>query len=1110
MNAPRKLTTEEVLANQFRDLVDNVLTTRSELINKFLDPRRDYLVECGHPTTEEITPQHYKFLYERSPIGNRVVGLMPSQCWAELPNLYEDEDIEVETEFELAWKALCQRVKGNSKFKETEGSYGSAIWEVMKRADELSGIGQYGVILVGFDDLREGEGGKSLRDAVDGVEEYFAKDPEDKPSSKKKTPKKKNKKTDVGEGDDEPDTTPKSIFKPKNKVLFLRPFEQELAQITQYETDVNSPRFGRPKEYLLTFNDPNNQPIGGMGISTTQQHVHWTRIVHIVDGKKSSEVFGHPRMRPVYNNIIDLMKLYGGSAEMYWRGAFPGFALETHPQLGGDVVVDTTAIKSQMTDYMNKLQRYIALMGMSAKSLAPQVSDPTAQINVHLDAICIQLGCPKRIFMGSERGELASTQDEGSWTEVVEERQQNHCIPNIVCPTVDLFIAAGALPEPEEGYCCEWEDTETVSELDEATVAGAKTEAMSKYVGGGVDALMAPKDWLTLVLKLTDDEAESVMENAVEHVNEANPEAEDVTVPGQHPKPPVPEPPQLPIKMKDGETLVSPDGSPLPGKTPPKGPIPPQLVKNTNLDSEVLDDEEDFFYPSSDVRNFNPSQPRDNQGRWGSGGSGGVSPNISKTLSVSSFDAFSEAQDKNKFIQEHLTAVARDLGLKTEIKVLSDPEFNAVVVADAARMGASALSVSAAYKAKSDVAHFRSSNISRIKEKGDLRLFLNKGYHELGHAYEAHVLGKTLTGETSQKSYDNSAREDFANTFSSRLGLIRKKNIGETVKSKSALSTEDHLYVGDVSSYAVNAEDAPESTGRPSSANILPDWYTGSTANPVVSDVANFNPSQPRDSHGRFGSGGGSGGGGSTPIDKELQEKLTLVEEAKANKQILWDEMVKKGYPTDADRAFIPIENKKIRDAVKQAMKVRKKIKDTSPGATLEPTKDLSKEFINSQKKNIESSPDFEEGKHLPLLNYTDVFYKEVNSALRTGTVDKLDDFLKKDIKKIDKLFKSAPPLKEELITRRGVGDASQFYNLRAGDRVKDQAFMSTTVSPRVLNRFTDKEGAIFTIKIPKGSKVVYDENEKEVILNRGTGLKVLGTSFVKNQLHVDLEVENE
>src|SRR3990167_4660420 len=133
---------------------------------------------------------------------------------------------------------------------------------------------------------------------------------------------------------------------------------------------------------------------------------------------------------------------------MYWRGALNGLSFETHPQLGGDVDTDDDAFKDMIENYRSGLQRDIKTVGYTVKSLAPTVSDPTPFIDGQITAICIKLGMPQRIFMGSERGELASTQDDSSWNDRLKHRQEMYVTPCIIIPFIDRMIATGVLPKP--------------------------------------------------------------------------------------------------------------------------------------------------------------------------------------------------------------------------------------------------------------------------------------------------------------------------------------------------------------------------------------------------------------------------------------------------------------------------------------------------------------------------------------------------------------------------------------------------------------------------------------------------------------------------------------
>lgn len=127
---------------------------------------------------------------------------------------------------------------------------------------------------------------------------------------------------------------------------------------------------------------------------------------------------------------------------------FTGLQYQTHPALGGDVVVDKEQIDEAADRYRNKLQRSLVGIGGGWSTIAPSVVDPTPFIDVQKKAICNQLGCPIRVFDGSERGELASSQDDESWDQRKRERQLNYLTPRVIVPFVDRLIQVGVLPEP--------------------------------------------------------------------------------------------------------------------------------------------------------------------------------------------------------------------------------------------------------------------------------------------------------------------------------------------------------------------------------------------------------------------------------------------------------------------------------------------------------------------------------------------------------------------------------------------------------------------------------------------------------------------------------------
>jgi hypothetical protein len=64
-------------------------------------------------------------------------------------------------------------------------------------------------------------------------------------------------------------------------------------------------------------------------------------------------------------------------------------------------------------------------------------------LEAQLDYMAIALGVPKRVFMGSEQGELASSQDSKSWGKRVIKRQNEYLTPMLIRPFIDRLIAMG-------------------------------------------------------------------------------------------------------------------------------------------------------------------------------------------------------------------------------------------------------------------------------------------------------------------------------------------------------------------------------------------------------------------------------------------------------------------------------------------------------------------------------------------------------------------------------------------------------------------------------------------------------------------------------------------
>ena len=432
-------------------LVQNASLLRGELVRQLLDTsNRDYDKELGYPS--DISPAQYLSMYQREGFGTRVVEVFPLEAWKTVPAVYEDEDQDASTPFEESFTDLVLTHN---------------LWGFLMTADILSGIGRFGVILLGIDD------GLPL---------------------------------------DQPAVMDLSTKGSPRKLIHLRAFDESVVTIAEKDLDPRSIRYGLPLRYNINFWDE----VNGTSVSVT---AHWTRVIHLMDGKRSSEIYGTPRQRPVYNRLLDIRKILGGSGEMFWRGAFPGYSFEVNPDQR-ESTIDAAAMREEFTNYANGLQRYLALTGVSAKSLATQVEGPLEHLDSQINAICITLGIPKRVFLGNEQGELASSQDSRAWNDRVAGRQNRYLSPYVIRPFINRLIQLGVLPMTTESssglplYQIEWPDMNSTTDGEKADIAVKRTNAIAQYVNGNVESVVPRLEFFVHFLGLSEATALALVEAA--------------------------------------------------------------------------------------------------------------------------------------------------------------------------------------------------------------------------------------------------------------------------------------------------------------------------------------------------------------------------------------------------------------------------------------------------------------------------------------------------------------------------------------------------------------------------------------------------------------------
>jgi uncharacterized protein len=336
------------------------------------------------------------------------------------------------------------------------------------RADVLAGIGDFAVMLIGLDD------GRKLADPVAQA----------------------------------------------TQITYLSCYGQNRVRTPSYVTNPANPRFGLPEYYEIRIANKVSE-----NMKTEQWiRVHPDRILHVVDEATDSDVKGEPRLRKIWNRLLDVDKLTGGSAEMFWRGAFPGFGFiaDAEADFGPD---DESAMEDEIEEYVHGLKRYIQLQGISIQELRPQSVSPKSHFDIQIDVIAAATGIPRRILLGSEAGQLASEDDRISWNTKIQQRRNLFADPVVVRPLISRFADWGLI-DPVEDYETEWPDLYTLSDTDSATIAQKISRALADYAKSPYAAeLMPPEIFFREVLKLNKEIVEKLMsmidEDIVSEIREA-------------------------------------------------------------------------------------------------------------------------------------------------------------------------------------------------------------------------------------------------------------------------------------------------------------------------------------------------------------------------------------------------------------------------------------------------------------------------------------------------------------------------------------------------------------------------------------------------------------
>ena len=378
---------------------------------------RNYYETLGWPY-ESTYETRYAYATKDS-LGRRLVRNFPRHTWQYPPVIRDTEEQGETTPWMEAWESLVTKHQ---------------LWRRFERVDRQACIGNYAILFFGL------RGREVPSERVTG-RQRSAED-----------------------------------------LLYVRPYSQRYVRIENYEGDATSERFGLPSTYRLQRGTRprtnRDEPIDDVPLVATD--IDASRVIHVAEDLIEDDVFGVPKLEGTIPRLIDLMKIAGGSAEIFWRHAGREIAITAQENFDfGEG--EKAQFLAQVEEFTHRMRNFLFLHGMEAKTLPPGVESPLEHFQVQASLISADWDIPQRLLFGSERGELASTQDIRGYVATIAGRQQHFAQPVVVEATIARLTQYGILPEPAMPLIYEWPDLFSLGDEELAKIAADWATALQRH-----------------------------------------------------------------------------------------------------------------------------------------------------------------------------------------------------------------------------------------------------------------------------------------------------------------------------------------------------------------------------------------------------------------------------------------------------------------------------------------------------------------------------------------------------------------------------------------------------------------------------------------------------
>lgn len=465
----------KILSETFRAATSEMLARQQFAAQVGLtsfDGRRDLYAALGYQ--RDLQYRDYYERYRRGGIARRIVEWLPDATWTSKISITDNAE---------------NVSKKKTRFEQDVLQIKKKLIPAIRRADILASLGNYSVMLIGAPGKLE---------------------------------------------------TPLRRLTGPDSVLYFRAIPQPKAQIDEIvgergdDASLSNPRFGLPEFYNLSLGTLKQSSTAvrqiGDTSSTMVRKVHYTRVLHIARGLLEDDVYGTPELESVWNLLDDLYKTIGGLSESAWKKHALNTIFDLDPALKMSEK-DMDDLDDEIQDMIHGLTGHATTRGVKPYQIQQQVSSFAANVDSIMGQIAGTKKIAKRTLLGSELGELASSQDRNNVNDRVAENWEAHAEPWLRY-IVDHLVTLGACRPPRGGeYVCMPPTEEELSEEGKADVLGKIGLANANQAKAGQPPFMYSDEARDryLGLKARNDKPKEIVPTADNGTDTADENADDST-----------------------------------------------------------------------------------------------------------------------------------------------------------------------------------------------------------------------------------------------------------------------------------------------------------------------------------------------------------------------------------------------------------------------------------------------------------------------------------------------------------------------------------------------------------------------------------------------------